>query len=217
MGEGGTYHSHAMMRPATVLPVLLAALPLNAHDGVISIAVPGRDIVVEQVLSILGARSTFAVHNHHNFAWREKHRGADLLVIRKGATPCRPGQLGFIGGSMADISVIVRGVDAPESIQALTSTVHGAGRIMSRTAAAGKMNWKTKRRQGGQISLEAMQAAVRRAGVHLKGAGPDEAPQVYRKLDGVLKAHEETLEVLHVLHPAGVVMAGTDEFDPYKD
>jgi len=180
-------------------------------------AYAGRDYVMKQVLSIIGADADFEVHNHHNFAWLESHGGKDTVVVRKGATPSAPGQLGFIGGSMGDISVIVRGKDTKENRDSFYSTVHGAGRIMSRTQAAGKMNWKTRKRSGGQISHEQMLQAVHRYGVELRGAGTDESPFVYRKLQEVLDAHSETIEVLHVLKPIGVCMAGADEFDPYKD
>lgn len=63
-------------------------------------AYAGRDYVIQQVLSILGAKADFTVHNHHNFAWKEEHEGKQTIVVRKGATPSAPGQLGFIGGSM---------------------------------------------------------------------------------------------------------------------
>ena len=53
------------------------------------------------------------MHNHHNFAWREEHDGREVVVVRKGATPAFPGQKGFIGGSMGDDAVIVRGASAP--------------------------------------------------------------------------------------------------------
>ena len=79
------------------------------------------------------------VHNHHNFAWREEHFGRAYWVIRKGCTPARPGQEGFVGGSMGDESVILEGVESPENDQALYSTVHGAGRVMSRSQAAGRV------------------------------------------------------------------------------
>ena len=180
-------------------------------------AYAGRDYVIAQVLAIIGADADLEVHNHHNYAWLEKHEGKELVVVRKGATPSAPGQLGFIGGSMGDISVIVRGKVTEENRDSFYSTVHGAGRIMSRTQAAGKMNWKTRTRTGGQISYEQMLQAVRSFGVELRGAGPDESPFVYRKLQEVLDAHSETIEVLHVLKPIGVCMAGMDEFDPYKD
>ncbi|MCM3494810.1 RtcB family protein [Paenibacillus lactis] len=180
-------------------------------------AYAGRDYVIGQVLSILGAEADFEVHNHHNYAWRETHDGREAVVVRKGATPSAPGQTGFIGGSMGDISVIVRGKDSEENRDACYSTVHGAGRIMSRTQAAGRMNWKTRTRSGGQISTAQMLSAVKEFGVELRGAGTDESPFVYRKLQDVLDAHAGTIEVLHVLKPIGVCMAGADEFDPYKD
>jgi tRNA-splicing ligase RtcB len=180
-------------------------------------AYAGRDYVVRQVLSILGARETFAVHNHHNFCWLEEHNGERLYVVRKGATPCRPGQLGFVGGSMADISVVIRGKETEAAKRSLYSTVHGAGRVMSRTQAAGRMNYRTRQRSGGAISPEQMRQAVRAYGVQLRGAGTDESPFVYRKLETVLAAHAETIDILHVLKPIGVVMAGEGEVDPYKD
>src|ERR671920_1140632 len=99
----------------------------------------GREIVVAQVLSILGTEQVEAVHNHHNFAWRERHDGDDLYVIRKGATPAFPGQRGFVGASMGEPAVILEGVESNDSRAALYSTVHGAGRAMSRTKAAGKL------------------------------------------------------------------------------
>jgi len=40
---------------------------------------------------------------------------------------------------------------------------------------------------------------------------------VYRKLDDVLAPHRGTIEIEHTLRPRIVVMAGADEFDPYKD
>src|ERR687897_1152985 len=102
-------------------------------------AYAGRDVVVDKVLDILGAEAVHEVHNHHNFAWREEHFGRSYWVIRKGCTPPRPGQEGFVGGSMGDDSVILEGVAGDEATEALYSTVHGAGRVMSRSQAAGRM------------------------------------------------------------------------------
>ena len=102
-------------------------------------AYAGRDIVVAKVLEILDANPTQEVHNHHNFAWREEHFGRTYWVVRKGCTPALPGQQGFVGASMGDDSVILEGVESDENEQALFSTVHGAGRVMSRTQAAGRV------------------------------------------------------------------------------
>jgi tRNA-splicing ligase RtcB len=183
-------------------------------------AMAGRSWVVIRVLSIMGARSTERVHNHHNFAWREVHEGQEFWVVRKGATPAFPGQQGFIGGSMGDISAIVEGVDTPTSRAALFSTVHGAGRVMSRTQAAGKKKWvqgKMIRTGAGAISHQMMNDILHDQHVLLLGGDTDEAPQVYRPLGSVLKAQEDTIKVLHTLKPIVVLMAPGEIQDPYKD
>jgi tRNA-splicing ligase RtcB len=189
-------------------------------------AYAGREWVARKVVELLGATEVDLVHNHHNFAWRESHAGDEFIVVRKGATPAFPGQRGFIGGSMGDDAVIVRGVHpnavAPEVSAAqrgaLFSTVHGAGRVMSRTQAAGKRNRKTGQViTPGRVSPEMMQEWVKSKGVILRGGGLDESPHVYRRLPDVLAAQEGTVEVLHTLRPLIVVMAGENEFDPYKD
>jgi tRNA-splicing ligase RtcB (3'-phosphate/5'-hydroxy nucleic acid ligase) len=102
-------------------------------------AYAGRNTVVAEVLEILGTQADYQVHNHHNFAWREEHFGRTYWVIRKGCTPARPGQEGFVGGSMGDESVILEGAESTDNEEALYSTVHGAGRVMSRSQAAGRV------------------------------------------------------------------------------
>ena len=181
-------------------------------------AYAGRDWVCAEVARILGATILEEVHNHHNFAWRETHNGVDLWVVRKGATPAFPGQRGFVGGSMGDISVILEGVDSPEAQTALHSTVHGAGRVMSRTAARGKINYRTgKVIAPGKISRDMMNEWIQQQGVELRGAGTDESPHCYKRLPEVLNHHANTIKIVHTLQPLGVAMAGENEFDPYKD
>lgn len=195
-------------------------------------AYAGRDWVCETVVGILGGRIIEEVHNHHNFAWQETHGGESYWVVRKGATPAFPGQRSFIGSSMGDVSVIVEGVDSELSRAAFYSTIHGAGRIMSRTRAAGKRRkriveqrqpdgrikkiteWYT---EGGAVDFEAVRLRIARSGIHLRGAGADEAPEVYKKLAEVLAHHGSTVRIIHTLRPLIVCMAGGNEFDPYKD
>src|SRR5215210_803852 len=117
----------------------LGASYLSAMELAGEYAYAGRDVVVAKVLELIGAEATHEVHNHHNFAWREEHFGRTYWVIRKGCTPARPGQEGFVGGSMGDESVILEGVESMDNEQALFSTVHGAGRVMSRSQAAGRV------------------------------------------------------------------------------
>src|SRR5580700_10950920 len=181
-------------------------------------AYAGRDWVCGRVRRILGARAIEEVHNHHNFAWREHHGGRDLWVVRKGATPAFPGQRGFVGGSMGDISVIIEGVENPWGAESLYSTIHGAGRVMGRIEAKGKYDRKTGEcTRPGKVSEEMMREWVTSAGVALRGAGVDESPHCYKRLPDVLNAHQGMIRVLHTLTPVGVAMAGAREFDPYKD
>jgi tRNA-splicing ligase RtcB (3'-phosphate/5'-hydroxy nucleic acid ligase) len=183
-------------------------------------AYAGREWVARKVVGILGGRELELIHNHHNFAWRETHDGQDLIVVRKGATPAFPGQRGFVGGSMGDDAVIVEGATAgtEEQRRALFSTVHGAGRVMSRTEARGKMNWKTRKiKSAGKVSWEMLHEWIGAKGVILRGGGLDESPHAYRRLPEVLAAQGNTVRVLHTLRPLVVVMAGENEFDPYKD
>ncbi|MDO9354655.1 MAG: RtcB family protein [Solirubrobacteraceae bacterium] len=101
----------------------------------------GRGVVVDEVRSILGAEEVDRVENHHNYAWREEHGGDAYWVVRKGATPAFPGQRGFVGATMGEDAVILEGIEGDAAAAALHSTVHGAGRLMSRTKAAGKTRW----------------------------------------------------------------------------
>jgi tRNA-splicing ligase RtcB (3'-phosphate/5'-hydroxy nucleic acid ligase) len=176
-------------------------------------AYAGRDWVCKRVAKILGAKVKDEIHNHHNFAWREKHDGDDLWVVRKGATPAFPGQRGFVGATMAEPSVILEGIQSELAAQTLYSTVHGAGRVMSRTKAKGNK----KRGIEGLVTREKMDSWVRKSKVELRGADVDEAPQCYKRLDEVLAEHDGTVRILHRLSPVGVAMAGKEIFDPYKD
>jgi tRNA-splicing ligase RtcB len=190
-------------------------------------AYAGRDYVIEQVLSVLdNPEVTESVHCHHNYAWFED----GLWIVRKGATPLTS-EPEFIGGSMGDISVIVSGTG--EDIGALGSAPHGAGRLMSRTKAAGKFKKQTVTRTAPDgstytkkirvrdkstalIDFDEVKSELAQRGVSVWGAGADEAPAVYKDLRTVLSQHSN-IEVKHTLTPIGVVMAGEDIFDPFKD
>jgi len=127
---------------------------------------------------------------------------------------------------MGDISVILEGVDGQEAKEALYSTVHGAGRVLSRRQAAGKRHWVRDKRTGrrvaktispGVIDWSAAKRELQQRGIELRGGGADEAPGVYKRLDDVLAAHESSIRIRHTLRPLGVAMAGDDILDPYRD
>jgi len=166
-------------------------------------AYAGREWVVERVRKIIGGSVMDMVHNHHNYAWQEEHFGRNTWVVRKGATPCWPGQRGFVGGSMGDPAVILHGMHGPQAAHTLHSTVHGSGRLFGRQEA--------KRR----FTRERMNEWLAAGGVRLIGGDIDESPMAYRRLSEVLAYHE--IDIEFVLQPRAVVMAGSGEFDPFKD
>ncbi len=195
---------------------------LAAMDLAGAYAYAGRDWVCKKVAKIIGGDIVDEVHNHHNFTWQELHGDVPYYVVRKGATPLWPDQRAFVGGSMGDISVVIRGIDHELGEQSLWSTVHGAGRVMSRTQAAGKTKWNKKLRQRvrvreGEISRQMMDDWIKPMDVELRGAGCDESPHCYRRLPDVLEYHEDTMVVEHTLTPLGVAMAPDGIYDPYKD
>lgn len=149
LSQGKQFGDHALEGEMDSPPILfstdsdLGQSYIEAMTLAGDYAYAGRDVVVDRVLEILGTKAIEEVHNHHNFAWLEEHQGENVWVVRKGCTPAWPGQKGFVGATMGEPSVILEGVDSPDSAGLLYSTVHGAGRVMSRTQAAGK----TRRRK----------------------------------------------------------------------
>ena len=121
---------------------------------------------------------------------------------------------------MGEQSVILRGIDSDEARLALYSTIHGSGRVMSRTEARGRSRWKAasqKPGREGKVTREMMMAWVDEAGVELRGGDVDESPHCYKRLEDVLRAHGDSVEIVHRLTPVGVAMAPPGGFDPYAD
>ncbi len=125
-----------------------------------------------------------AVNCHHNYVAREHHFGADVLVTRKGAVRAGVGQLGIIPGSMGARSYIVRGKGNADSF---CSCSHGAGRVMSRTAAKQRFTLEDHRKATEGVECR-------------KDAGVlDETPAAYKPIEAVMEAQRDLVEVLHTL------------------
>jgi tRNA-splicing ligase RtcB len=148
----------------------------------------------------LGAEVIAGVENHHNFAWEETHviDGVEetLVVHRKGATPAGEGVLGVIPGSMADPAFIVVGRDGAGS---LSSASHGAGRVMSRTAAKNTFRWASVRE------------LLKERGVTVISAGIDENPGVYKDIRRVIALQRDLVEPVARFDPKLVKMAPEGE------
>src|SRR5262245_39442158 len=178
----------SMMAPPVVIPIEseLGVLYIDGMERAGRYAYAGRDWVVDRVLAMIGAHATDRVHNHHNFAWREQHGKRQLWVHRRGATPSSPGHRGYVAGTTSEPPVTLRGVESGRAANALYSTVHGAGRVLSRTKAAGKRNRRTGEViSPGVVDFAAWQTRMASAGIELRGGGADEAPECYKRLSEV--------------------------------
>lgn len=154
-------------------------------------------VIHHAVAKAAGLEEAAAVENHHNFAWRETVRepsGSEMEVIvhRKGATPAGEGVLGVIPGSMGDPGFVVRGRGVPDSLE---SAAHGAGRAMSRRAAIDK------------IAKAERDRYLQERGITLLGGGIDEAPQAYKRIEQVIAAQAELVDILGRFTPRIVRMA----------
>src|SRR5262249_33075015 len=122
-----------------------------------------------------------AVYCHHNYVAEETHFGELLFVTRKGAIRAGVGEMGIIPGSMGTKSYIVRGRGNP---QAFESASHGAGRRMSRGKAKAKFTVEDLRAQTAGVECR-------------KDAGVlDEIPGAYKKIDDVMAAQEDLVEIV---------------------
>ncbi|HEY0112669.1 MAG TPA: RtcB family protein [Allosphingosinicella sp.] len=125
-----------------------------------------------------------AINCHHNYVQKENHFGENVLVTRKGAVRAAEGVMGIIPGSMGAKSFIVRGRGNKESFD---SCSHGAGRLMSRTAAK-----KAFTLDDHILATEGVECR--------KDAGViDETPAAYKPIEKVMAAQADLVEIVHTL------------------
>lgn len=103
----------------------------------IDFALCNRKLMMERIKEVLtaflpGIEYEPMINIAHNYAAWERHFGKAVVVHRKGATRAHEGDVGIIPGSQGTASYIVEGLGNPESF---CSCSHGAGRVLSRTAA----------------------------------------------------------------------------------
>ncbi len=150
-------------------------------------------VIHDKIAKQLGRQPVKMVENHHNFAWKEKYDGKDLIVHRKGATPAGKDVLGIIPGSMTAPGFIVKGKGEVASIN---SASHGAGRKMSRTKAMVSVTDK-------QFKEE-----LQKHNVKLIGGGLDESPFAYKDIELVMQSQKALVDVVGKFTPKIVKMDG---------
>lgn len=199
-----THYSQLAMRLHPSLPenlrhlawLDLASEPGQAYWAAMELmgryASANHELIHRHILAHLGAAELTHVENHHNFAWKEEHSGEQVIVHRKGATPAGAGVQGVVPGSMGTPGFVIQGRG---NEAALSSCSHGAGRLMSRTAAFRS------------IRPEDVARYLREHGVELLSGGLDEAPQAYKDINAVMAGQADLVDILARFVPRLVKMA----------
>ena len=155
-------------------------LMMQRIEEVIANALPG--IEFEPMINIA-----------HNYAAFEHHYGEDVIVHRKGATLARAGVVGIIPGSQGTASYIVEGLGNPESF---CSCSHGAGRVMSRTAAIKTLDMAA---EVAQLEAKGIVHAIRCQD------DMQEASGAYKDIETVIKNELDLVKIKTRLLPIAVI------------
>ena len=140
-----------------------------------------RELMAEIILERIGMTSLEAFHTIHNYI------DVDEMILRKGAIAAHNGEKVLIPINMRDGSVLAVGKGNPEWNY---SAPHGAGRLMSRTAA--KNN----------LSLDEYKEMMR--GVYSTSINEntlDEAPMAYKRLEDIIDVIKESVDIIEVMKP----------------
>jgi len=156
-----------------------------------------HEVLHARIVKALGGEVHRVIQNHHNFAWKEQVTLADgttkeAIVHRKGATPAGAGVIGLIPGSMTTPSYIAKGLGSAEAVN---SSSHGAGRMMSRKHAKE------------QLTMSFMRQDLERQGVTLIGGSLDECSAAYKDIRKVMAQQTELVEIAGEFTPWIVRMA----------
>jgi tRNA-splicing ligase RtcB len=147
-------------------------------------------VAMKSILKLDFSITEMAIDCHHNYAQQEHHFGSNIWVTRKGAVSARKDQFGIIPGSMGTKSFIVRGLGNPESFN---SCSHGAGRVMSRTAARKLFTLEDHNRDTAGVECRRDIEVI------------DETPKCYKNIDDVMAAQSDLVETVHTLKQVLVV------------
>lgn len=156
------------------------SLMMQRIQEVITDALPG--IVFEPMINIA-----------HNYAAWENHYGQNVIVHRKGATLAREGMVGIIPGSQGTASYIVEGLGNAASFN---SCSHGAGRVLSRTAAIASLDLQA---EVAQLEAKGIVHAIR------SQDDMQEATGAYKDIEEVIANQTDLIKLKTKLLPIAVI------------
>jgi tRNA-splicing ligase RtcB len=187
--------------------IRLAFLPLRTEEFnqywdemqyCIDFALCNRKLMMERIKEVI--KDTLPsiefepmINIAHNYAAWENHYGDNVIIHRKGATLARKETIGIIPGSQGTASYVVEGLGNPESF---CSCSHGAGRVLSRTAAINTLDLAEEIRQ---LEEKGIIHAIRNQN------DMQEASGAYKDIDSVIANQLDLIKVKTKLLPVAVI------------
>ena len=161
-------------------------------------ALANRKLMMERIQQVVSATLNAVVYEPminiaHNYAAWEKHFDTKVIVHRKGATSAKEGETGIIPGSQGTKSYIVEGLGNTESFM---SCSHGAGRIMSRSAAKQNLDLEEEKRKLDELGI-----------IHsIRGKSDlEEASSAYKDISQVMAFQSDLVKIKVELSPLAVI------------
>ncbi|MBO6240537.1 MAG: RtcB family protein [Butyrivibrio sp.] len=177
------YHEGPMTMPEDLCYLSGKYLEDYLHDVEICqrFAKRNREKMAEILLEKTGLVAGEAFHTIHNYIDTEE------MILRKGSIAAHKGEKVLIPINMRDGSVLAIGKGNPEWNY---SAPHGAGRLMSRSAARNNLSMdEYKEAMKGIYTSSVCEATI------------DEAPMAYKSLDDIIDVIKESVEIIDVMKP----------------
>ncbi len=177
------YHEGPMNMPEDLCYLSGRYLEDYLHDVEICqrFARRNREKMAEILLEKTGLSAGESFHTIHNYI------DTDEMILRKGSIAAHKGEKVLIPVNMRDGSILAIGKGNPEWNY---SAPHGAGRIMSRTAAKNNLSMdEYKDSMKGIYTSSVCEATL------------DEAPMAYKSLDDILDVVKESVEIIDIMKP----------------
>lgn len=194
---------HSVVKPELRLPFLpLKTQEFNDYwvemQYCVDFALCNRRLMMERIQEVIadalpGIEFEPMINIAHNYAAWENHFGENVIVHRKGATLAREGVVGIIPGSQGTSSYIVEGLGNPDSFN---SCSHGAGRLMSRTAAVNTLSLEDEVKK---LEDQGIVHAIR------SKRDLEEAAGAYKDIDQVIALETDLVRVKTKLRPVAVI------------
>lgn len=133
--------------------------------------------IVEGIEKQVPCKVVQFINRNHNHA---EVKG-EFIIHRKGATQAEKGMLGVVPGNMRDGSFIVKGKGNREAIE---SSSHGAGRVLSRIQARKTLDVEVFRKEMCKITTNHTDNMI------------DESPLAYKNIFEVMELQKDLVEVI---------------------